>query len=75
MNKKMTLEEANSKLEKLVNELESGELGLEESMKKYEEAFNLLSFCYEQLETCKGQIIDINKRIDDIKNNEELSDE
>lgn len=75
MKDKMTIEEANSKLEKLVEKMESGELGLEESMKCYDEAFKLLSFCYNQLDTYKGEIVDINKRIDEIKSKEDFFDE
>ena len=70
MDKDLTFEKANEQLEELVNKMESGELSLEESMKCYEEAFKLLSFCYEQLDDYKGQIVDINKRIDDIKSTE-----
>ncbi len=69
MDNKMTLEQANEKLELVVKKMESGELSLEDSMKYYEEAFKLISYCYEQLDDFKGQIIDINKRIDEIKNN------
>jgi exodeoxyribonuclease VII small subunit len=72
MNDQLTFEKANDKLEKLVEKMESGELSLDESMKTYEEAFNLLSFCYEQLETYKGQIIDINSRIEEINKKEDL---
>ena len=69
---KMTFEKANEKLEKLVAQMESGELSLRESMAVYEEAFSLLNYCYEQLEAFKGQMIDINTRIDAIKNKEDV---
>ncbi|MBQ5346474.1 MAG: exodeoxyribonuclease VII small subunit [Ruminococcus sp.] len=72
MKDNLTFEQANAELEALVSKMESGELNLEDSMKCYEEAFELLSFCYKQLDSCKGQIVDINKRIDEIKNREEL---
>lgn len=75
MKKDLNFEQANAELEKLVNELESGEFSLDISMKKYEEAFELLNYCYKQLDSCKGQIIDINKRIDDIKAKEGYLDE
>ena len=72
---KMTFEKANEKLEKLVEQMESGELSLQESMATYEEAFNLLNYCYEQLESCKGQMIDINTRIEAIKSKEDIFDD
>ena len=74
MKDNITFEQANAELEKLVSELESGELSLEDSMKKYEQASTLLNYCYKQLENCKGEIIDINKRIDSI-NKEGFPDE
>ena len=72
MSEKLTFEKANEKLEKLVQKMESGELSLEESMKTYEEAFNLLSFCYKQRDDCKGQIVSINTRLEEINKKEEL---
>lgn len=74
MAEKITFEKANSQLEKLVKEMESGKLSLEESMKVYEEAFKLLAYCYEQLESYKGQIVDINTRIEAIKKEELYND-
>lgn len=61
MKDNLTFEQANAELEKLVSELESGELSLEDSMKKYEQASTLLNYCYKLLENCRGEIIDINK--------------
>ncbi len=68
MDKDLTFEKANEQLEAVIKKMESGELTLEENMKCYKEAFSLLSFCYEQLNEFKGQIVDINNRIDEIKN-------
>lgn len=72
MSEKMTFEKANAELEQLVEKMESGDLSLQESMSTYEKAFNLLTYCYEQLEICKGQIIDINTRIESLKSKEDL---
>ena len=74
MAEKLTFEKANVQLEKLVKEMESGKLSLEESMKVYEDAFKLLSYCYEQLENYKGQIVDINTRIEAMKKEELYND-
>lgn len=75
MEEKMTLELANAKLEELVKKMEDGELGIEESMKCYDEAFKILNYCYKQLDMYKGEITDINKRIDEIKSKEDFFDE
>jgi len=74
MAEKLTFEKANDKLVELVKEMESGKLSLEESMKVYEEAFKLLAFCYDKLENYKGQIVDINSRIDELKKEELFND-
>lgn len=68
MNKKMTFEEANAKLEEIVNNMENKSLNLQESVEQYAQACELLAFCMKELENCKGQIEDINERIQRIKN-------
>ena len=70
MNKKMTFEEANAKLEEIVNIMENKSLTLQESVEQYAQACELLAFCMKELESCKGQIEDINERIQRIKNGE-----
>ena len=70
MNKKMTFEEANAKLEEIVNNMEKKSLTLQESVEQYAQACELLAFCMKELESCKGQIEDINERIQRIKNGE-----
>lgn len=70
MNKKMTFEEANAKLEEIVNNMENKSLTLQESVEQYALACELLAFCMKELESCKGQIEDINERIQRIKNGE-----
>lgn len=70
MNNKMTFEEANAKLEEIVNNMENKSLTLQESVEQYAQACELLAFCMKELESCKGQIEDINERIQRIKNGE-----
>ncbi len=70
MNKKMTFEEANAKLEEIVKNMENNSLTLQESVEQYAQACELLAFCMKELESCKGQIEDINERIQRIKNGE-----
>ena len=70
MNKKMTFEEANAKLEEIVKDMENKGLTLQESVEQYAQSCELLAFCMKELESCKGQIEDINERIQRIKNGE-----
>jgi exodeoxyribonuclease VII small subunit len=49
-------EETLKKLEKIVEELESGDLSLDEALKKYQEGLELSRFCSQRLETAKKKI-------------------
>ncbi len=71
MNKDMTFEKANKELEEIVSKMEKSDVPLDECMKLYEQAYKLLTFCTNKLEECKGQIIDINERIDKMKSDKE----
>ncbi len=63
MNKKMSFEEANLLLEQSVKKMEDKGLTLQESVEEYAKACELLSFCMKELDSYKGQIEDINERI------------
>ena len=52
----VTFEKALSRLDEIVNELESGEKGLEESIALFEEGSRLSQLCREQLERAQGKI-------------------
>ncbi|MDD5346991.1 MAG: exodeoxyribonuclease VII small subunit [Candidatus Omnitrophica bacterium] len=49
-------EEALKKLEKIVDELESGDLSLDEALKKYQEGIELSRVCASRLESAKKKI-------------------
>lgn len=49
-------EEALSKLEKIVAELEKGDLSLDEALKKYQEGIELSRVCSQRLENAKKKI-------------------
>ena len=53
---KKTFESALSKLEQITTELEEGELGLEKSLKKFEEGIQMVDFCSEKLEEARSQV-------------------
>lgn len=63
MNKKMTFEQANAKLEETVRNMESNTLTLQQSVEQYAQACELLAYCMKELETSRGQIEDINERL------------
>lgn len=49
-------EEALKKLEKIVEELEGGDLTLDEALKKYQEGIELSRICNQRLENAKKKI-------------------
>ena len=52
----MKFEEALKKLEKIVSDLEDGELPLDESLEKYEEGLKLSRLCAKKLEVAKKKV-------------------
>ncbi len=56
MNKNITFEKAMKDLEKIVQELETGELTLEESIKRFQEGVKLSKFCSSKLEEAEKKI-------------------
>jgi exodeoxyribonuclease VII small subunit len=55
-------EEALKKLERIVQELESGKLSLDESLKKYEEGVKLSRFCHQTLKDAQKKIQVLTKK-------------
>ena len=51
-----TFEESLKKLESIVDQLERGDLPLEESIKLFEEGVNLSHACKKELETAEGKV-------------------
>ncbi len=49
-------EEALKKLEKIIADLESGELSLDESLKKYQEGIELARSCSQKLDSARKKI-------------------
>lgn len=54
--KDISFEKAMEKLEKIVDELEGGDIPLDTSLKKYEEGVNLARLCQEKLDKAKQKI-------------------
>ena len=51
-----TFESALARLENITRELEAGELGLEQSLKKFEEGIALAEFCNRKLEEARTRV-------------------
>jgi exodeoxyribonuclease VII small subunit len=54
--KEISFEKALEKLEKIVEELEAGDLSLDDSLKKYEEGIKLVRACRQKLDKAKEKI-------------------
>ena len=68
--KEMKFEEQVRALEKIVSELESGELGLDDAIVKYTEAMKLIDFCEKKLNSATetiNKLVEENGKITDFK--------
>ena len=64
MAKAITLEESFGYLEKIIDNLENGQLSLDESFKTYNEGIKLIKNCNIQLDKVEKQIIVLDKNGD-----------
>lgn len=55
--KKVTFEEGIRQLEKIVNELEAGDMPLEDAVKKYEEGIRISKLCNQKLDETEKKIM------------------
>ena len=62
--KKPTFEEALGQLEELTRQIEEGEIGLEESITKYEEGMKLVQHCRDVLGKAEHKIEPLQQRAD-----------
>ena len=60
--KKMTLEQSFEGLDSIIGQLQSGELSLEESFKKYEEGMKLVKSCNDTLDKVEKKLIVIDNK-------------
>jgi len=66
MEKELNFEEAIAELEEIAQELESGKLNLDDSIKKFEEGMRLSKQCTEYLESAEKRINILIKKDDEI---------
>ncbi len=62
----MSYEEALKELEKILGELDKGELGLDEAIKLFEKSVELSKVCFEKIKTTEGKVEIIKKELDEI---------
>jgi exodeoxyribonuclease VII small subunit len=64
--KKPSFEEAMSRLDEIVEAMESGEIGIEESIARYEEAMKLAQHCRRVLDSVEQRIQKIQAEADEL---------
>ncbi len=57
---KLSFEDAIDRLEGLIEQIESGEIGLEQSLKRYEQGTALINRCRAILDTAQQKITELN---------------
>lgn len=62
--KENTFEESLNRLQDISNSLESGDVGLEESIKLYEEGINLAKLCYTTLKDAELKVTELKKQLE-----------
>ena len=55
----LTFEQALVELEKIVRDLEDGKIGLDDSLRRYEQGVGLLKTCYGQLRQAELKILEL----------------
>ena len=63
--KKLTLEESFEGIDSIIDELQSGELSLEESFKKYEQGMKLIKNCNDAIDKVEKKLIVIDSKQED----------
>ena len=55
----LSFEEALGRLEEIVQELESGQMPLEEALRRFEEGVRLRAVCMEKLRTAEAKVVQV----------------
>lgn len=63
--KELTMDEAYQKLQAVLEKMESGELGLEESFQLYEEGLGLVKLCSSKLDEIEKKMIILENRTEE----------
>ncbi len=63
--KESNFEESLNRLQEISNELESGSVGLEESIKLYEEGIKLAKICYSTLKDAELKVTELKKQLEE----------
>ncbi len=62
----MTYEEKIKKLDEIIKKMEEGNVGLEENIKLFDEASEIIKSCYFTLKEGKGKVVEITENLKEI---------
>ncbi|HEB60302.1 MAG TPA: exodeoxyribonuclease VII small subunit [Phycisphaeraceae bacterium] len=62
--KNLSFEDGIEELESIVERIEAGEVGIEESLAEYERGMKLLQHCKSILDKCEQRITDLTKKLE-----------
>ncbi|MFN7022133.1 MAG: exodeoxyribonuclease VII small subunit [Phycisphaerales bacterium] len=62
---KLEFEQALAEVESIIDRIESGEIGLEESLKEYERGVVLVAHCRARLDRAQQQVDDLTRRLEE----------
>lgn len=63
---KKSFEEALTRLEEIVNEIENSDIGLDKSVKLYTEGIELSAYCAKQLRTAEQKVTTLKEKYDGV---------
>lgn len=63
--KESSFEDSLNRLQEISNQLESGTVGLEESIKLYEEGIQLAKICYSTLKDAELKVTELKKQLEE----------
>lgn len=69
MDKKLSYEESIKELNKIVEQLENGDLPLSKAMEVFEQGQSLIKECYSQLDSAKGKLTEIKENLGKLEEN------
>lgn len=66
---KLSYEEASKELNKIVEQLESGELPMSKATELFEKAQELIKICYSNLDKAKGKLTEVKENLGKLEEN------
>lgn len=63
MENKLSYEEASKQLNKIIEQLEDGDLAMSKAMELFDEGLKLIKICYQTLDKAKGKLTEVQENL------------